>query len=92
MNNRRLIDRFKQAHGLQFDQDMASIFHLSKQQLSDWVNDRRPIPTPVKFRLLHLIDYPRAAEFAALFVDATEHERSVRQDRKAIAELKATHR
>jgi hypothetical protein len=59
VNNRRLIDLFKQAHGLQFDQDMASIFHLSKQQLSDWVNDRRPIPTPVKFRLLHLIDYPQ---------------------------------
>lgn len=92
MNNRQLIDRFKHAHGLQLDLDLAAIFGLSKQQLSDWVTDKRPIPMSVKFRLLHLIDYPHAGEFAALFVDPTEHEKSVLQDRIAIAELKARHR
>lgn len=92
MNNRQLIDTFKHAHGLQFDLDLVSIFGLSKQQLSDWVNDKRPIPMPVKFRLLHLIDYPQAAELAALFVDPTEHAAHVLQDRKAIADLKAVQR
>lgn len=89
MKNRELIDRFKQAHGLAYDLDLAFVFGLSKQQLSDWVNDKRPIPMPVKFRLLSLIGYPNADEFAALFVDSKEHADAVKKDRRAIANVKA---
>jgi hypothetical protein len=92
MNNRQLIDRLKEAHGLIYDLDLTHVFGLSKQQLSDWVNEKRPVPTPLKFRMLQLIDFPHTAEFAPIFVDAAEHAALVRKDRKAIADLKATRR
>jgi hypothetical protein len=92
MNNRQFIDLFKEVHGLAYDLDLAHLFGLSKGQLSDWVSERRPIPMPLKFRMLQLIDFPHTSEFAPMFVDAAEHAALVRKDREAIADLKATRR
>lgn len=89
MNSRQLIDRFKQVHGLQFDQDLAFIFGVKPPHISAWVNEKRPIPVSLKFRMLQLIDFPMTSEFAPLFVDPAEHAALVLRDRKAICDLKA---
>ena len=92
MNNRQLIDCFKKKHGLRFDLDLAFLFDVKPPHISAWVNEKRPIPLALKFRLLQLIDFPHTTEFAPMFVDAAEHAALIRKDRKAIADLKATRR
>lgn len=92
MNNRQLIDRFKKVHDLQFDLDLVFVFGVKSPHISAWVNEKRPIPALLKFRILQLIDFPHTAEFAPLFVDPTELAALVLRDRNAITELKALQR
>lgn len=91
MNNRQLIDRFKQVHGLQFDLDLAFVFEVKPPHISAWTSGKRPMPALLKFRILQLIDFPHTADFAPLFVDSRELAALVLRDRNAIAELKARH-
>lgn len=89
MTNRELIDRLKQAHNIGFDLDIAVIFGLSKQQINDWTQEKRPIPIQMKFRILALTNFPNTMEFAAVFVDTKQLAEDLKKDRKAIERLHA---
>lgn len=88
MKNRDLIDRFKKANSIEFDLDLAFIYGLSKQHISAWTRETRPIPTAIKFRMLVLMNLPGAADFAAFFMDEKQLAEDVKKDRKAIDNLR----
>jgi len=90
MDNAELIDSFKSKFGFQHDTDVAFVLQVPKWQLGDWKAERKPMPVPVKFRLLdHIHDetrFPEVILYASMFVDMNEHENAMQEEKARIAD------
>ncbi len=89
MQNKELIEKFKNKYGLPSNEATAASLGIAASHLSAYVNDKRPMPISMKFRLLQHIDFAHNIEkIAACFVDIQEHFSMMSADLNRIEELK----
>ena len=89
MQNKELIEKFKNQYGLPSNEAAAASLGIAASHLSAYVNDKRPMPIAMKFRLLQHIGFASNVErIAACFVDIEEHFSLMSADLNRIEELK----
>lgn len=74
MKNQELIEKYKEKYGMPSNEAAAATLGIAASHLSAYVNDKRPMPIAMKFRLLQHIGFAGNIEkVAACFVDIEEH-------------------
>lgn len=89
MKHKEIILQFKKNYDLSSDAEVAHVLGIHKTDLSAYVNDKRNMPVPLKWRLLDHIQFsPEVKKIAAIFVDLEEHQVQMTQDLDRLEELK----
>ena len=89
MKNAELLDLVKSKLEIATDRELAALLGIAPSHLSAYVNDKRPMPTPMKFRLLDHVGFSsETRRFAACFVDINEHQIGMQEDLDRLEELR----
>ena len=89
MNNRELIDLFKNKKELKSDKDVAEVLNVDAGFFSALKNEKSPMPVPMKFKLLGCMEFtPDIHKIAACFVDIKEHIAGMQEVEDRIEEAK----
>ncbi len=89
MKNTELIEKIKHKFSLQTDSDLAAVLGEKPHIVSGWKTNRRPIPLPIKLRILEHIEFStEIRRLAAVLVDDEEQRVQITQDLDRLEEVK----
>lgn len=88
MNNKLLIDKFKEIKRLTSDRQVAEALEIDAGFLSSLKNEKCPMPIGLKFRLLDHINFSTETQkFANQFIDPDEHSVCIQQDNDRVENI-----
>ncbi|PUE08038.1 hypothetical protein B9Z33_13985 [Limnohabitans sp. T6-20] len=89
MKHKELFSQFKALYELASDAEAAYVLGVQKTALSAYINEKKPIPVPLKFRLLEHVHFsPEIRKVAAAFLNEDEHVVQLTQDLDRLEELR----
>ena len=89
MKTEELIAMFKNKHLLKTNEEVAYVLKMDAGNLSSITKGKKPMPVPIKFRLLDHIEFtPDIKKVAACFTDITEHNVLMQEDEDRAEEVK----